>query len=138
MQVQSGLRSLKPPVGDGSLLLGKDRDGQISAVALWSAQGGADDVYLRAIAVAARLRGAGGLHAREALDQALSEMASDALAAESGSLVVSCLAHEKNLPSQKLLESFGFECLDRDSVDEAYFEWTMWVGLTPEYQGGGA
>jgi hypothetical protein len=64
LEVQSGLRALRPPVGeDQSLLLGEDADG-LAAVCLLAEQPGSTMVVkIQAIAVASRYRGQFGAHA---------------------------------------------------------------------------
>lgn len=70
LEVQSGIRALRPPLThDQSLLLGEDAQG-IAAVCLLAEQEDARIIKIQAVALATRYRGQGGAHSDEALDVA--------------------------------------------------------------------
>jgi RimJ/RimL family protein N-acetyltransferase len=129
---RSSIRLSHPnsPAGpDTVLLLGEDGQG-LGAAILFSRLDGEPNwsrVDFRGIAVARRLRGQGGAHAREALDVALTEM--QGRAQEHGVTTQFVLAriHRSNLPSQRLCASAGFTYLADMTNDLQY--WSLTVDL---------
>jgi hypothetical protein len=109
LEVQSGLRALRPPVGeDQSLLLGEDAGG-IAAVCLLAAQAeSAMVVKIQAIAIATRYRGQFGAHADEALDVALEAAAARGSKSGVDAVTVIGLVHPRNIASKRLNERAGF------------------------------
>ncbi len=110
LEVQSGIRDLRPPAGpDTVLLLGEDEQGLAAVVLFSDVEGMPSDVVLRAIAVATRLRGGDGAHAAEALAVALETMIIRARAAEAHGLFVVGRIHRHNGPSKRLCSGAGFD-----------------------------
>lgn len=109
LEVQSGFRELRPPLGpDTRLFLGEDPEG-LGATTLFSyVDTDWSSADFRGIAVATRLRGYGGAHAREALDVALTQM--HGLAHDAGATRQYVLARidKGNAPSLRLFASAGF------------------------------
>lgn len=129
LDVQSGIRALRPPLGpDTVLLLGKDQQRCLAAVVLFSdTEGKPSEVVLRALAVATHIRGAGGAHAREALSVALRVMAERARAAGARELFVFGRIHPRNGPSKRLCKGAGFEYLRMQ--DDVLEIWTRTIAL---------
>jgi hypothetical protein len=108
LEVQSGIRALRPPVArDQLLLLGQDAEG-IAAVCLLADQGDASVIKIQAIAVAARHRGQSSAHADEALYVALEAAAQRALKSRHEKTVVVGWVDPRNNPSRLMNQRAGF------------------------------
>lgn len=108
LEVQSGIRALRPPLPqDQLLLLGEDAKG-IAAVCLLADQGDASVIKIQAIAVATRYRGQGGMHGDEALNVALEAAAQRGRKAGRDKIVVVGWVDPRNNPSKLLNLRAGF------------------------------
>lgn len=108
LEVQSGIRALRPPLAqDQVLLLGEDAEG-IAAVCLLADQGDADVIKIQAIAVAARYRGQGGAHGDEALDVAIQAAAQRGRRTGKHEIVLVGWVDPRNTPSKLLNQRAGF------------------------------
>lgn len=130
MTVQSGIRSLQPPVGlDQILLIGEDAGG-VAAVTLSAEQGGSPAIVkLQAIAVAIRYRGQGGKCADEALQVTLEVI--EARAGDSGLeefLAVAWIDPHNNA-SKQMCQRAGFAHLGNVSADLEEWGLIVDVGL---------
>jgi hypothetical protein len=126
-EVQSGIRDLRPPVGqDQSLLLGEDADG-IAAACLLADQGEARVFKIQAIAVAARYRGQGGAHADEALNIALEAAAQRGLGNGRSEIIMVSWVDPKNEPSKFLHQRAGFAL--RQITQARLEEWAIALEL---------
>lgn len=121
LDVQSGIHALHPPVSrDQALLLGEDAQG-IAAVSFLAEQEDASTVKIRAIAVATRYRGQGGVHADEALQVALET------AAERGRNIVVGWVDPRNNASKLLNQRAGFTY--RRNTPAGLEEWVLELDL---------
>ncbi|GAB2762233.1 hypothetical protein GCM10027273_44870 [Nocardioides pakistanensis] len=118
--MQSGIRSLIPPMPTGDVLLvGRDSEG-IAAVSWWYEHDGPGLVKMLAGAVALRCRGRGLRLGDELMEETLSSIAERAAAADLDHAVVWGLVHRSNAASQAMVDRHGFFYL-RD--DGEYQEW---------------
>ena len=127
--MQSGFRTLTPPAGPDTVLqLGEDESG-LAAVILFSRDEDPDwsRVQARGLAVASRLRGRQGAHAREAVDVALAEMQGRAQDHGARWQLVHARIHRLNRASQRLCASAGFSYVD--DLDENLQVWSLLVDL---------
>jgi hypothetical protein len=113
----------------GSVLyLGSDAEG-LAAVAVWQDRGGGN-FYFEALAIATRLRGGTGEHARHAVEVVLGVMEAAAVARGELEMTVSVRVHVKNRASQRLLASFGVTPEEDAQPDEhGYVEWYAYRDL---------
>ena len=80
-----------------------------------------EDVHLRAVAVAMRVRHSGGRHAREAMRVTQEAIVKRAVRAGARELTVAGRIDKRNHPSNNLCAEFGFEYIrDVDDVLEAW------------------
>ncbi len=126
LEVQSGVRRLRPRVSPPEyLLVGYDGDG-LGAVAMFDVRDAQEAFYLRAIARAWRLR---GTHvADEAVRAALEAITVHPAYVERGYRDVYCEVHWKNSASQRMLRRIGFSCIGRKDELEA---WAIDLGKPP-------
>jgi hypothetical protein len=112
LEVQSGIRTLRPPLGSGQIMLvGEDADG-IGAVTLSAEQTeGPSVVKLQAIAIATRHRGQGGRHADEALQVALDAAGARASNAGLSEFLAVGWIHPRNEASKLMCQRAGFSYL---------------------------
>lgn len=127
LDVQSGIRALRPPVAqDQLLLLGEDAEG-IAAVCLLADQGDASVIKIQAIAVAARHRGQGGAHGDEALNVALEAAAQRGRRIGRDEVVVVGWVDPRNNPSKFLNQRAGFA--QRRITPAGLEEWAIVLDL---------
>lgn len=126
-EVQSGIRDLRPPVGqDQSLLVGEDAEG-IAAVCLLADQGEASVFKIQAIAVATRYRGQGGAHADEALDVTFETAAQRGQDSGRSEIIMISWVDPKNEPSKSLHQRAGFAL--RQITQTGLEEWAVVLEL---------
>jgi len=127
LEVQSGIRALRPPVAqDQLLLLGEDMEG-IAAVCLLADQGEASIIKIQAIAVAARYRGRDGAHGDEALTAALEGAALRGRRNGMTEIVVVGWVDPRNNPSKFLNQRAGFSL--RRITQAGLEEWVIMLDL---------
>ena len=108
--VQSFIRSCQPPVAaDESLFLGEDPSG-VAAVCAMAEQGSPALVKIRAVAVALRYRGQGGVHADEALEVVLETAAAHGREAGLDAVRLVGWVDPRNDASKRLNTRAGFAC----------------------------
>jgi GNAT superfamily N-acetyltransferase len=108
LEVQSGIRALRPPLApDQLLLLGEDAEG-IAAVCLLADQGDAGVIKIQAIAVASRHRGQGSAQADEALRVALEVAAERGHRSGCRRTIVVGWVDPRNNPSRLMNQRAGF------------------------------
>lgn len=124
-ELQVWIHDLKPPLEPGTVVfLGWDEVG-LAALAVWQHVSGGN-FYFEAVAVANRLRGGDGSHAREAVDVALSIMEGTAAHYGDSELAVVARVHQRNGASQRLLSRAGFAPdADRGPDEHGYAEWFL-------------
>lgn len=119
-EVESGLRSLKPPVGDRQrhadrrLLLGEDALG-LAAVVLLDPRGQEEDGYLvKLTAVAIATRCSGCRYGDEAMNKALELAADVGFGAGFHTIFVQGWVHPLNERSKRMNTRFGLAFLDME------------------------
>lgn len=113
LDVQSGIRGLRPPLGSDTVLaLGEDAEG-IGAVVLFSdIERDPSAVDLRAVAISCRLRWRGGhQYSEEAMTHAIELIQERARRAGCEEVVIACRIHRDNRASKTMCGNFGFEYL---------------------------
>ncbi len=134
-EVEVGIRNLKPPIGDGCLLLGEDDEG-LAAVALVYYLGRSGDTYfakLAAVAVAQRCRGQG--YGREALDVALAAAADRGHGLGCPYVQAIGWVDRRNEASRAMNRSAGLGFIGM-SPHEQYEEWGVEMELPAELREG--
>jgi hypothetical protein len=127
LEVQSGIRSQKPPISpDQHLLLGEDEDG-LGAVCLLAEQDSPEIVKLRAIAIAMRHRNRHEGHADEALNMALQSIADRLSKTAITSGVAVGWIHPKNRASKRMCERGGLQF--RRLLSNGLEEWVVSIEL---------
>lgn len=128
LQVQSGIRALRPPTAqDQLLLLGEDEEG-IAAVRLLADQGDASVIKIQAIAAAVRCRGQGGAYGDEALSVALEAAAQRGRRIGRDEIVVVGWVDPRNNPGKLLNQRAGFTM--RRITPVGLEEWVMVLRVT--------
>jgi GNAT superfamily N-acetyltransferase len=130
--VQAGLRSLKPPVGEGKLLLGFDDSGLLAAVALVRFVGSAGDTYLVKLATVAvdrrcQRRGYGV----EAIEMALRAAADEGFGRGHHLVTVVGWVDPSNSASRIMNTRAGLRLLGMNAAGD-YEEWGIELELPAE------
>jgi predicted GNAT superfamily acetyltransferase len=107
------------------MLVGEDADG-LAAVAWTEDVDGPHDVFVRVVAVAARLRGQGGQHADELLDELKDRLANRADAAGANSLILTGNIDPSNEASRKLALRAGAEYSEMHGAFEQWLLLMVW------------
>lgn len=129
-EVEAGIRTLKPPIGDGALQLGSDAQG-LAAVSLVYFTPRGRTAKIAAIAVATRVRGRGGKYADEALELALRAAADYGFSKYNSVVTVVGQVDPRNAASQRMSARAGLVHLD-DVADGRYQEWGRDLELPPD------
>lgn len=109
LEVQTGLRTLHPPVPESeALLVGQDGKGDLAAVTRLSFDSEGEQLLVLAVAVRVDLRGRG--LGREALATGLTVLHQTKRSNEMDCGIWAKI-HQNNEPSKRLFSSFGFESL---------------------------
>ena len=125
--VQSFIRSCQPPVAaDESLFLGEDPSG-VAAVCAMAEQGSPALVKIRAVAVALRYRGQGGVHADEALEVVLETAAAHGREAGLDAVRLVGWVDPRNDASKRLNTRAGFAC--QKVTSDGLEEWVLVLNL---------
>lgn len=110
LEVQSFIRSLRPPLSpDQSLLVGEDTEG-VASVCLLAQQADLQLIKIQVLAVAVRHRGKGGTYSDEAMDVALETAVERGRKTGLDAVTVIGLVHDRNRAAQRLNERAGFAC----------------------------
>lgn len=132
-EVELGIRTLKPPIGDGILLLGEDEGGHLAAVVLLyflGRDGRSCFLKLAAVAVARPAQGSG--FGVEAVAEALRAAENFAYGSGCGEVTVVGRIHEQNVSSSSACARNGMWKIGEAGPDQ-YSEWGILLELPVEF-----
>jgi hypothetical protein len=129
-KVEAGIHDLKPPVGDGVLLLGEDDDGLAAVVGVWLGESGAL-AKLAVVALAWRCQRSKLRLADEALEMALRAASDNGFSAGHHIVTAYGLIDPRNTASKAMCGRAGLRLIEVH--DDGLEEWAIELELPSEF-----